>query len=492
MTFKIINVLLALAAVGCGREVSDVGVKMVGVGYDPDEIGPAPMPYGGIIEYNWVDFAGAGLSLAFTGLVSFESVPSVPTYRPPYALVGSTAIFYDQLVYGAANAGVVLEAPQVADSCYTTIEPTGPMGFADTVDVGSWLKFVNSDGSAGFSVDRMPADYPPDPQDVYVYYSSIASWRTKPIIGYEPGTGETYESMQPRTLVPANYPHGDQMVMQFPGSVAPQYAPVSSIPFPSSKAGEQPFSLPHRQEGVRMTWKGPRYDRYGIRTAEEGDQSTCLTYYWPEGTAPGDLATCAAGPEIEVSRTALAGQIYTGPWEAEDQQVRFEWAVPEGAEEEVVTLSVRFLGPMDLEKDQYLRLYMVNYENADDLGNGREALPCEGKSEEVPGDWALPADYYVDDEGTVGPELRGDPFHTVAEVTCRLTDDGDFTLNRTMLEDALAAATSRGAEGAVFFFNRSTQKAVELPAAKDYYDHQKNNSPILLRANSVEIGRFWY
>ncbi len=46
--------LLSLAALGvsCAPDYSDATTKMVGVGYNPDEIGPAPTPYGGVVEYS--------------------------------------------------------------------------------------------------------------------------------------------------------------------------------------------------------------------------------------------------------------------------------------------------------------------------------------------------------------------------------------------------------------------------------------------------------
>ena len=80
----ILPLLALLPALSCAPEYDDVPVKLVGVGYDPDEIGPAPTPYGGVVEYSWVNFAGGGLSLALMGLGSFDEVgPQMVGYRPP-------------------------------------------------------------------------------------------------------------------------------------------------------------------------------------------------------------------------------------------------------------------------------------------------------------------------------------------------------------------------------------------------------------------------
>ena len=52
---------LLVLATGCGRDAADADVKSVSVGLNPEEIGPSPTPYGGVVEYNHVNFGGAGL-----------------------------------------------------------------------------------------------------------------------------------------------------------------------------------------------------------------------------------------------------------------------------------------------------------------------------------------------------------------------------------------------------------------------------------------------
>ena len=82
----IMTLLLTLLA--CAPDYQDVAVKTVGVGYDPEQIGPSPTPYGGVVEYSWVNFAGGGLSLALMQLGSFDEVgPNMVGFAPPYAAV---------------------------------------------------------------------------------------------------------------------------------------------------------------------------------------------------------------------------------------------------------------------------------------------------------------------------------------------------------------------------------------------------------------------
>ena len=55
---------LYLLLAGCGRDLTPSDIKTVGVGLTPDEIGPEAEPYGGLVELDWVDFAGGQLPVA--------------------------------------------------------------------------------------------------------------------------------------------------------------------------------------------------------------------------------------------------------------------------------------------------------------------------------------------------------------------------------------------------------------------------------------------
>ena len=88
--------------------------------------------------------------------------------------------------------------------------------------------------------------------------------------------------------------------------------------------------------------------------------------------------------------------------------------------------------------------------------------------------------------------LQGDPSSKMAEVTCRLANDGTFTLTEEMLEDALAYGQMRGIGGVVFYLSRETEAEATMPAAKDLYDQRHDITPVRLTARSVRIGRFWW
>lgn len=489
MRMKTSAIALTLLLASCGREVTQSETKMVGVGYDPDEIGPAPTSYGGHVEYNWVEIAGGGLSLAFLGLLSFDPVPVLTEYHPPYAMIYGMAMLSGNKADGVENTGIVLGAPAAEDACYTSVEPAAPF-YITGMDVGHYMEFVNEDGSAGFEIDRVPEQYPPDPQDVFVYYSALASWKAQTQYAWQEteSTGDDPSSLEQVVVGRNNFPFGEKMYLRWPGGLPAMEVPSHSIPLPSSYLGDPEITLPNRTEGVRMSWQGIRYDAEG-NEAGSGAQSTCLSFYWPSDSAPENAQACTEELSYpgDLGDEGLVGQIYTGPWDTEDGRVTFEWVTPESATDEVVTLSVRFLGELDLEEDDYIRTNMVNYSDPDKPWNGRAALPCED------GDWTLDSSYYTtESREEFIPSLKGDPFHAVVEVTCRLADDGEFTLDNDILDKALSEAEDRNAEGAVFLFARSSQVDAEFPDSKDQYDTRKVISPVLLSARTVEMGRFWY
>ena len=79
---------LYLLLAGCGRDLTPSDIKTVGVGLNPDEIGPEAEPYGGLVELDWVDFAGGQLPVALAGLASYSPVgPGLSTFKAPYAMV---------------------------------------------------------------------------------------------------------------------------------------------------------------------------------------------------------------------------------------------------------------------------------------------------------------------------------------------------------------------------------------------------------------------
>ncbi len=496
------SLFLALLALGCGRDTEESYVKMVGVGYNPDEIGPSPEAYGGIVEYNWFDFEGGGLSLGFAGLLSFDEINGEMGFSPPYSLVYGFSYLFDAKLTGAVSAGTVQPLPTAEDACYTTYEATGPIGSFTTVDVGQQITFASSESDAEFSIGRVPADYPPETRDMFIYYSEISGWRPESATGLVPVEGNDDPlAMTERVLRPANFPFGEEIDVSFPGGLAIERAPVGSLPMPSASEGNEPLHLPTEQEGVRLSWNGPMYNLVGDTLSEGDGQAACLDYFWPENVpVPADAAGCS---DAANAYDGEDGQVYTGPWDTTDGQVKFEWTVPEDKhEDELVSLSIRLLGAVDREDFEYFGTYMVNHDGGD-ARCGRAAMSCEE------GEWVFSPDYmdidWVDpldaqcgdgkydlDEAPLSTSLQGDPMHTMAEVTCRLADDGEFMLTNDIMATAYHYAELYGAEGAVFLFTRTNSLDMRVPDVKDTYDNRREIWPVKVYGRTVEMGRFWW
>jgi hypothetical protein len=80
----------------------------------------------------------------------------------------------------------------------------------------------------------------------------------------------------------------------------------------------------------------------------------------------------------------------------------------------------------------------------------------------------------------------------MAEVTCRLADDGEFELTDDIMATAMKYATDYDAEGAVFLFTRTNAVEADVPDVKSAYDHRRVITPVLVNARTVEMGRFWF
>jgi hypothetical protein len=497
---------LAILGVSCAPDYSEATTKMVGVGYNPDEIGPAPTPYGGVVEYSWVNFAGGGLSLALMGLGSFDEVgPNLVGFQPPYAAVyGFSYIFDTKLSSADSLAGVTSVPPDVEDTCYTTFAAGGPIGSFKTVDVGSWLEFrtTNAAQDGGIRFDRTPRDYPANPQDLFVYYLGFDYYTGAARYGKVQTDADRVgiNSLEDVLIRRRNFPFGEEVEFRFPGAVTDEEAPVASMPRPSSAAegGNTRFSLPGAPGGVQMRWSGPRYDSWGKVAAPDGEQATCLSFAAPADT-PSDEAACANAAR----EGAPTGQIYTGPWDTADGNLHFQWAP--GNADEYVSLSVRFLGPVDREDPAFLeRAVLVPSDSAANRewtaaqrdGDIPEGVPVPGEGRRAPQacEEGTPVfdDAFEDGAGELVTALRGDPFNNVAEVTCRLKDDGDYTLTVAQLEQALTYARRSGAQGAIFYFARSTEAEAVVPAAKGQFGQRREISPVKLTSRAIDIGRFWF
>jgi hypothetical protein len=524
-----------LVVAGCGRETTEVGHKLAGVGSDPTEVGPEPVNYGGLIAYDWVEFAGAGLPLGMLGLVAYDAVgPDFGTFEQPYALVTGTGfVFESDLPNTDTLFGAFGVAPAAEGTCYTNIDPRSYL--SGVADVGQQIRFSSEDGRVDYRIGRRPIVYGPDVSAAFPYYIDIAAWRTAPRYFYKPTGGETLDSLQETVLQGVNYEHGTRVFIDFPGAIPDNEASFGSIPMPLSATASdeaRSFRLPSKPTGLMLSWNGPAYDAQGQRTGETEERSTCVQYtaHDEQPTTPDDCLTYAPfpteGEEVapddpfndEVREPTVNGQIYTGPWDTTDGSVTFSWkANPDQTAFEAVTVSVRFLAPVD--EDDENKLERVMFVGADgDIEDDwealaedglipesaagetpegrREAFPCE--DEEDGAEWVFD-DSLRRADGEYIASLRGEPTHTLAEVTCRLSEatpdengNVSFTVTNDILENAVDYAKRNNSQGAVFTFARTTDLDLDTPDVRDRYGNKRAISDVKVTSNAVVLGRFWY
>lgn len=498
-----LSVLLALVA-ACGRPNTPSEVKFVGAGYMPDEVGPSPTPYGGVVEYDHIDFGGAGLPLALMGLSGTDPAgPQLLDFAPPYeGVFGFSYIFDEKLTAGDTFANVGAAPPELEDSCYASFEPTGPIGSFTTVDLGDFLEFATGDqglmapDAAGLRMERSPTDYPPDAQGVFVYYIGFEYYKPFELMynTVNPEDPTNPMAMGQRVYRRKNYPFGESVVFSYPGGFADYNQAVSSIPHPSSTVDSNRMDLPNRLGPVMMSWKGPRFDARGNEIASTAGTdeaiNRCFEFYEGRGEDPARaLADCGSPvqlPSALATYNSFEGQMYTGPWESDDG-VTFQWDTTDDAGQPLkgdqIVLSVRWMAPVDRDDPNYARRVVA--------GTSEAASTCATDTS-----FEFDAQTYTVDgtpNGELVPSLQGDPFSQLANVTCLLKNDGEFTLTKEHVARALehVALSPDGAGGVVFFFSRGNEAdANSVPPVKDQFGQKHMIDPIKMTARSIRIGRF--
>ena len=492
---------LTLGSTACGRDAADAGARTPGVGLDPDEIGPLPTESGGLVEYNYVDFGGAGLPLGLLGLVSYDAVgPEGSDIKPPYGVVTAIAFILDT---NAASPDVAFSsyaiAPAIEGSCYTSYRPGS--GGLSVADAGDHVTIEGTDGSFRYDIGRRPVLYPKNNiENAFPYYFDLGPYRSEPLYYYDRVESGTFTELEAKVAQVPNFAHGAEAEFSFPGTVTPAEASFSSIPVPSSAEGaDLTFMTPSQPSGVMLSWKGPVYDASGNEidntSGSETGTNTCFQFIAHE-TAPAVAEDCLTyqEPVDEFDNVGdlipFEGQMYTAPWETDDG-LTFSWVPPEAGtagEDDYVLISVRLLGPVD-EDDKYKQVGTVEVIEDGDVYGTYEKLACEQEGEDY--EWEFdPA--LLDSDGDYIPSLQGEPSDTLAEVTCWVPDNGSFTVTEDLLADALAFGERNEAQGAIFYMSRAQYGDLDTPPARDAFGNLRDVEPLRVVSNSVVLGRFWY
>ncbi len=498
---------LVALLVGCGLPATPTDVKFAGVGLDPEEIGPSPSYYGGVIEYDYVNFAGAGLPLGLMGLVSYDEVgPGFSNMKPPYAMVTGTAFIMDSDLPATDTLFGTFGTPSPAvGTCYTNYEPRAYLN--NTADAGDHITLASTDDSDYFeyTIGRRPSHWLMDNQEaLFTYYMDLDAYQSEPLYALAPGASGSLENAEKRLLKAPNYKHGAEVEVSFPGGLPPHEAPVASIPMPlAADDGNHRMMLPNEPMGVMLSWVGPVYDAHGEMLLSGGDVAdgggyrTCFQYLRHDESPvdPADCLTLQEPPfdpdtdfEELVAETTSKAQMYTGPWDTEGG-VTLQWLPAEApVEGESVTVSVRFLGPVDTD-DKYKREALVPVEDEDGFVGYREATACEQEGDDF--QWEVDPGLLKED-GSFIDSLQGEPTHTLAEVTCTVPDTGEFTITSEIIENAMDYALRHDAQGAVFYMTRTTATDIDTPPVRDKDGQRRDISAIRATSASAVIGRFWW
>lgn len=508
--------LALLSVAGCGREVTPTGHRFAGVGLNPEEIGPSPELYNGLVAYDFMDFAGGGLPLALAGLVAYDEV-SGGDFKAPFELVMGSAYFIDQplpetdVLFG--NWGV---PPKAKGKCHTNYDPRSYLG--GIADAGNEVRLEAVDGSASYSIGRRPLQYGPDMQRVFPAYLELGSYRGDTLTGYAPSVDENgVATVGEEVLLTPNYAHGKVMNISFPGAISELEADFGAIPVPLASEGtKRSIFLPNRNKGLMLSWNGALYDPDGSQTDSGGEFSTCMKYtaaILDEDTLAdeGWVMTpefCAEDDSYAAEPNEVVPQIYTGPWDTQDG-VTFDWVPADNTGStinETVSISVRFLGPLDRD-DQYKVENIVDVPASDYIAD--EWAKAQDR-ENIPADASLPDgrraattcdddakwvfdDGYLNADGSPILALQGEPNHTLAEVSCNVDDAaGTFTITNEMVADAMAYAERYGAEGAIFYMTRSTELDMNIPDIRDRYGFRVETDTAKVKASAATIGRFYW
>lgn len=496
----ILGVLTAMALAGCGREVTPSDVKLLNVGNDPDQIGPSPTPYGGIVDYNHVDIAGGALPLGVMGLRGYTEIgPDLVSMAPPYEAVFALSYLFDTKLRGATNLSLVLPHPPAAvGTCYTQIQPSGPFDSSfNTVDVGDWMDFRRADDDKRVvRLERIPRDYPPEASRLSVYYQALEGFSPTDRTHLVPAADG---SLDPRDMVEvpyrfANFPFGDDLTLQFPGGFTSFDKPVASIPRPSASIDPTILRMPQPVGGVQLQWDGPKWT-YSLaeRTWErtEGTVNTCFEFVdrnafgGGEPGSPSDCNELTPYPNGEFTYNIFRGQMYTGPWDATDGQVTMSWEPDES--EDTIVVAVKFLAGVDPQDDAFV------YRAVEQGGEYRDARVCES------GEYVFDDEAYGDgddvpyaEDGEVSVALQGNPSEVLSQVVCSVPNDGSFSLTQDVLAEAMEYAVDRGGSGAIFLFGRDSTVEASIPAVKDPYDQIHDVNPVKVSARTVRVGRFYW
>jgi hypothetical protein len=470
--------LLLLAA--CGRPATEAGVKFTGVGMDPGEVQLPGEPKGGVVDLVQLDLAGRNLDLGVTGFFFSTGAFLDPEVDPFSAVLGFSYLFTPALEAAASVELISPVGPSAEDSCMVVVSPNGPLGSFDTVDVGEVMKVwidpdpdVPDDKGMRLDLARNPQDHNPVRPPTFAFYS-----------GYN-------GLIQGHSYVPDNWRFGADATFGFDGGIAPEDAPIASIPRPSFAPDARVGRPEKRDVRVYMPERLTNLRSFPRAAAGQSQAAGGLLVFDPDvAGVPGAFSENSNG------------------------SMRLTWDPPESGAETRVTIVVKLLGeapaelgvvdPLDPrnsttcndEMDVNVNDYPGGYTDPDYLRDHASMKEwwCDPGYEPIE---ELEGRRYKIRECVDGlcRDTEGDrgPSGTLGALVCTATDDGDFGIQSEDVDVLLSRVDLASVDGATLTVARTWENdGVRVPGVRDNLGNLSNINPIRVRASHMVVGRLEY
>jgi len=513
---KILSTLLGIlvvAAVGCGRDSSEAGAKLVGVGFDPGSVQPAPLPTGGVVDFTNLNVEATNLDMSITGLY-YPGDPFIHGGHPFSMVAGGSYIFHPAL--NAADEMQLLspKGPDAIDTCFVTKDRNGPLGSFTTVDVGDNLRVVSN--AMRMEVPRDPGDYPGNTTDVFITYF------------------DTNTQVMGHPDVDANWAYDADVWLEWDGGLPPAGAPVASIPQPSW-AGDLSTGKP---SGSPMLHSPPKLTNIQISDTEAALSGDPMEFApsnnWLDSPLDGNgdvlKVSWDAWEEAEDYDGFIVIQVRLLYEDAEGTPLACPWDPAEQCD--CVDFNPddeeNFDGDLLAQTDMYCD---SEYQPDPDAGNTEddEGGSCDDGidndmdygcdtdgcvcvwnpdnptcPEWMDGRWMGPDQecarhYQIAECRSVGGEKRcftvgGDrnvfEGALAGELTCSVSDaPGSYTISQELIEELLDLTDRERVDGAMLLVGRVVEKRVTMPKVRDEVGNQVDIGQIRWRMSNVSVGR---
>jgi len=493
-----------LLLTSCGRDADEANGKMVGVGYEPGAVQPAPVPSGGLVDIVNLNMQTTNLDMGVTGM--YYASESFVSGEDSFSLVmGFSRLFSPALTAADEMQLLSPKGPDMVNTCFVTPNRSGQLGTYTTLDAGDSLRLVG-DGMR-FSLPRDPNDYPGTTSNVWLYYIGSQS------------------VLQDHPVLDNNWAYDQELEFQWDGGVPPDGAPVASIPLPSSA----PDPRTGKQAGHPTIYSPPKLEGIVVSAKEEETGGEVLAFapntdYLPSPLdGSGDVLHVRWNPweQAEENSSRIVIQVRLLKNEKEGALLPCPWDPNQECECDDD-------GPADLRCDTEVRSDVSSGseggEGTDDCHDGIDndgdfmcdvdGCICSNTDVDedgivdyqcppwMDGHWLGPdpecgRDYKTMECRNAGGQNRcfmvgGDrnPDGTAMELTCTVEDElGHFVISEDYIQEMLGKVDTTDIGGALLMVGRVAEERVLMPAVKDEIGNVVDIGELRVRVSNVSIGR---